>query len=76
MSGALLSSPFVDECSGCGNETAVTREDARGYYPDPDSLNAVDAVLEQRGWMRGEVEEMLFCPECGGTERGGGVLTV
>jgi len=48
-----LSYPFVYECSGCGNETTVTREDARGYYPDPDSLNAVDVVLEQRGWMRG-----------------------
>ena len=69
-----LSYPFVYECSGCGNETTVTRGDARGLYPDPDSLNAVDVVLEQRGWMR--MEEMLFCPECGGTERGGGVLTV
>lgn len=64
-----LSSPFVHECSGCGNETTVTREDARGYYPDPDSLNAVDVVLEQRGWMQGEVEEMLLCPDCAG---GGG----
>jgi hypothetical protein len=23
-------------------------------------------VLEQRGWMRGEVEEMLLCPDCAG----------
>jgi len=59
-----LSYPFVYECSGCGNETTVTREDARGYYPDPDSLNAVDVVLKQRGWMRGEGEDVLFCPKC------------
>ena len=69
MSGALLSSPFVDECSGCGNETTVTRGDARGLYPNPDSSNATEVVLEQRGWMRGEVEEMLLCPDCAG---GGG----
>jgi hypothetical protein len=61
-----LSYPFVYECSGCGNETTVTRDDARGLYPDPDSLNAVDVVLEQRGWMRDEIEELLFCPECAG----------
>jgi hypothetical protein len=42
----------------------VTREDARGLYPDPSSLNAVDVVLEQRGWMRGEIEGLLFCPNC------------
>jgi len=23
-------------------------------------------VLEQRGWMRGEIEELLFCPKCAG----------
>ena len=61
-----LSYPFVYECSGCGNETTVTRDDARGLYLDLDSLNAVDVVLEQRGWMRGEMEELLFCPDCAG----------
>lgn len=61
-----LSYPFVHECSGCGNEATVTREDARGLYPDPDSFNAVEVVLQERGWMRGEVEEMLLCPECAG----------
>ena len=61
-----LSYPFVYECSACGNETTVTREDARGLYPDPDSLNAADVVLEQRGWMRSEVEEMLLCLDCAG----------
>jgi len=67
-----LSYPFVYECSGCGNETTVTREGARGLYPDPDSPNALNVVLEQRGWMRGEIEELLFCPECaGGTSASG-----
>jgi len=63
-----LSYPFVYECSGCGNETTVTREDARGLYPDPDSLNAAEVVLEQRGWMHGGFDRSIFCPECiGGT---------
>ena len=65
MSGALLSS-FVHECSGCDREATITRTDARGLYPDPDSLNAVDVVLEQRGRMQGEVKEMLLCPDCAG----------
>ena len=43
-----LSYPFVYECSGCGNETTVTREDAHGLYPGPDSSNAAEVVLEQR----------------------------
>jgi hypothetical protein len=51
-----LSYPFVYECSSCGTETTVTREDARGLYPDPDSPNAVDIVLQERGWMRGKME--------------------
>jgi len=63
-----LSYPFVYECSNCERETTVTRADARGLYPDPDSFNAVEVVLEQRGWMRGELEQSFFCPDCiGGT---------
>jgi len=58
-----LSFPFIYECSGCRNETTVTRGDARGLYPIFDSSNAAEVVLEQRGWMRGEVEKMLLCPE-------------
>lgn len=61
-----LSYPFVYECSNCGTETTVTRTDARDYYPNPDSFNAVEVVLEQRGWVRGELEELLFCPDCTG----------
>jgi subtilase family serine protease len=58
--------PFVFECTTCGQETTVTREDALGLYSDPESVNAVSVVLEQRGWMRGTSEEMLFCPACTG----------
>jgi hypothetical protein len=63
-----LSYPFVYECSGCEAEITVSREDARGLYPDPDSFNAVEVVLQERGWMRGEQDEMLFCPDCAGPE--------
>jgi hypothetical protein len=64
-----LDYPFVYECSNCGAGTTVTREDARGLYPDPDSFNAVEVVLQERGWMRGELKEKLFCPECIGGNR-------
>ena len=58
-----LTYPFVYERSNCGAGTTVTREDARGLYPDPDSLDAVEVVLEQRGWS---LESMHgpFCPDC------------
>lgn len=66
-----LDYPFAYECSNCGAETTVTREEARGLYPDPDSFNAVEGVLQERGWIRGELEEMLFCPDCiGGSAPG------
>ena len=61
-----LSYPFAYECSNCERETTVTREDARGLYPHPDSFNAVEVVLQERGWMRGELEDLLFCPNCTG----------
>ena len=65
------SSPVFYKCSGCGAETTVTREDACGLYPDPDSPNAVEVVLQEWGWMRGEIEEQLFCPGCAGPESTG-----
>lgn len=61
-----LSYPFAFECSNCDRETTVTRSDARGLYSDPNSYNAVTVVLEQRGWVRGKREEVLFCPTCVG----------
>lgn len=56
--------PLEYECFGCDRETVVDRSDARGLYSDPDSVNAPKVVLEQRGWMQGEADEMLFCPDC------------
>ena len=61
-----LDYPFVYECTNCNEETTVRRKDTRGLYPDPESPNAVKVVLEDRGWMRGKPEEMLFCPNCTG----------
>ena len=63
---ALLFSPFVHEYFGCGNEMTVTREDARGLYPDLNPSNAAEVVLEQRGWMYGESGRSIFCSECAG----------
>ena len=71
-----LSYPFVHECCGCDREATITRGNARGLYPKPNPSNATEVVLEQRGRMRGEMEEMLFCLECGGTERGDDMPTV
>jgi hypothetical protein len=42
-----LSYPFVFECEECDTETTVTRAEARDLYPNPDSLTAVDEVLQQ-----------------------------
>lgn len=59
-----LSYPFVYECSNCDNETTVERADARDLHTNPDSINAVEIVLQQRGWVRGELQRLLFCPDC------------
>jgi hypothetical protein len=36
--------------------------------PDLDSLDKVNAVLYQRGWMRDELDHYLFCPDCANIE--------
>jgi hypothetical protein len=58
-----LSYPFVYECSSCDNETTVEQSDARDLHPNPDSLDAVDFVLEQRGWMQLPIGR-IYCPKC------------
>ena len=61
MSG--LSYPFVFECDECGAETSVTRAEARDLYPNPDSLTAVDEVLQQeKGWT--QRASAAYCPDC------------
>ena len=66
-----LSYPFVYECSNCDRETTVTREDARGLYPDPDSFNAVEVVLQERGWARGARSVDLLPGLCWGNVSAG-----
>lgn len=59
-----LDYPFVFECSNCDVETTVTRQDARDLYPDPDSIDAVHMVLRDRGWLRDEIDRLIWCPDC------------
>lgn len=65
-----LSYPFVFECSNCDNQITVTRDTVRDVFeltePDFDSLDTVNAVLYQRGWVRDEINHMIFCPDCTG----------
>jgi len=58
-----LSYPFVFECDGCGAEATVTRAEARDFFPNPDSLDAVDEVLIQKhGWTKDR--RGAYCPDC------------
>jgi len=60
---AGLSYPFVFESDKCEAEATVTRAEARDLYPNPDSLTAVDEVLQQeKGWTNGE--RGAYCPDC------------
>jgi hypothetical protein len=43
-----LTYPLAFKCENCGTETTVTRAEARDLYPNPDSLTAVDEVLQQQ----------------------------
>ncbi|MCS3613526.1 hypothetical protein GGP50_003300 [Salinibacter ruber] len=58
-----LTYPFVFECEECSTEATVTRAEARDLYPNPDSLTAVDEVIEQKkGWTQGA--SGAYCPDC------------
>lgn len=58
-----LSYPFAFKCDECGAEATVTRAEARNLHPNPDSLTAVDEVLQQkRGWTKGTWG--AYCPDC------------
>ena len=58
-----LTYPFIFECEECGTEATVTRAEARDLYPNPDSLTAVDEVLEQeKGWAQSRAG--AYCPNC------------
>ncbi len=59
-----LSYPFVYECTNCGEETTITRPEARDLAINPDSFDAVEIVLQQRGWLRDEINDLLWCSSC------------
>ena len=61
---AGLTYPFVYECSNCDTEITITRTEAHDVHPNPDSLNSHALVLRTRGWMRDEIEGLLWCPAC------------
>ena len=58
--------PFDFVCAGCGKEITVEQSDARDLAPNPDSTDAVEIVLEQRGWLQNDIDGRLFCPDCTG----------
>ncbi len=59
-----LDYPFTFKCTGCGEETTVRRSNGVSLNHDPDSIDAVLAVLDNRDWVRDEDEELLLCPHC------------
>lgn len=61
-----LSYPFVYECANCDREAIVTRAEVRTLNVNPDSFNAVEIILQQRGWMRDDAKGTLWCPNCSG----------
>ena len=58
-----LSYPFTYECNSCGAKTTVTRADARDRHPDPENLDALEEVLQKRGWMQLPIGR-TYCPGC------------
>jgi len=61
---AGLDYPFHYVCSNCDNVTTITRTQAHDVHINPDSINAHILVLRTRGWMRDELEGLLWCPDC------------
>jgi hypothetical protein len=56
--------PFAFKCAGCDEETTVERSDAHDLALNPDSLDAVKIVLDERGWLQDDTDGRLFCPDC------------
>lgn len=56
-----LSYPFFFSCESCGERVKVTRQQARDLSPNPDSIDAVDAVLQKKhGWAKDH--RGAYCP--------------
>jgi len=60
-----LSYPYRYVCLECGKTTTITRTDADEVHSNPETSEARQIVLEQRGWRRGG--DGLMCPDCAGT---------
>lgn len=60
-----LSYPFTYVCLQCNETTTITRSDAEEAHSNPDSTEARQIVLKQRGW-RPEDDELL-CHDCAGS---------
>lgn len=62
--------PFVFECANCDAQITVSRDTVRDALPHSEpgfnSLDTVNAVLYQRGWLRDQIEHRIFCPDCAG----------
>lgn len=64
-----LSYPVRFECANCERETIVEESAVRTLHTNPWGINAVEIVLQKRGWVRDDIRGLLFCPKCtGGTE--------
>jgi hypothetical protein len=59
-----LDYPLTYECVNCDQETTVEREDVRTLHTNPQSVNAPEIVLQRRGWLRDDLDGLLFCPDC------------
>ena len=59
-----LDYPFDFVCADCGKEITVEQSDARDLALGPDSMGAVEIVLEQHGWLQDDIDGRLFCPDC------------
>jgi len=59
-----LSYPYLFQCFDCGERMTIKRSDASDLYDDPDSYNALNTVLKERGWV--QAFNGVFCPDCAG----------
>lgn len=64
-----LSYPFLFRCTACHRELEVTRAAASYLHVSPDSFEALNVVLDVRGWDNSELGPLL-CPECRGASDG------
>lgn len=59
-----LSYPYHFQCRDCGEQTVIKRSEACDLHSEPDSFNAIDAVLKHRGWV--QAFNGIYCPDCAG----------